>query len=123
MSVAGDLRGAGGPRGLQRRHRSQSQDRRYGRSVQGQDLRHDRASDAGADRGQQGEMGLDRGLKPQRSTNLNPSNSYARPILQLGGTAMDFGIICFTSVESRKDVAFAERNGFTHAWLADTQMI
>jgi alkanesulfonate monooxygenase SsuD/methylene tetrahydromethanopterin reductase-like flavin-dependent oxidoreductase (luciferase family) len=36
---------------------------------------------------------------------------------------MDFGIICFTSVESRKDVAFAERNGFTHAWLADTQLI
>jgi len=36
---------------------------------------------------------------------------------------MDFGIICLTRVESRKDVAFAEANGFTHAWLADSQMV
>jgi hypothetical protein len=36
---------------------------------------------------------------------------------------MDFGIICLCSVASRKDVAFAEANGFTHAWLADSQMV
>jgi alkanesulfonate monooxygenase SsuD/methylene tetrahydromethanopterin reductase-like flavin-dependent oxidoreductase (luciferase family) len=36
---------------------------------------------------------------------------------------MDFGIICLASVESRKDIAFAEANGFTHGWLADSQMV
>jgi 5,10-methylenetetrahydromethanopterin reductase len=36
---------------------------------------------------------------------------------------MDFGIICLSTVASRKDVAFAEANGFTHAWLADSQMV
>jgi len=36
---------------------------------------------------------------------------------------MDFGIICLATVESRQDVAFAEANGFTHAWLADSQMV
>jgi Luciferase-like monooxygenase len=38
-------------------------------------------------------------------------------------TAMDFGIICLASVEARKDVAFAEASGFTHAWIADSQMV
>src|SRR4030095_13153302 len=36
---------------------------------------------------------------------------------------MDFGIICLSSVESHKEVAFAESQGFTHAWLADSQMV
>ena len=36
---------------------------------------------------------------------------------------MDFGILCLATVESRQDVAFAEANGFTHAWLADSQMV
>ena len=36
---------------------------------------------------------------------------------------MDFGIVCLASVESRKDIAFAEANGFTHGWLADSQMV
>jgi 5,10-methylenetetrahydromethanopterin reductase len=36
---------------------------------------------------------------------------------------MDFGIICLASVEARKDVAFAEASGFTHAWIADSQMV
>ena len=36
---------------------------------------------------------------------------------------MDFGIVCLTSVDSRKDVAYAEAKGFTHAWLADSQMV
>jgi 5,10-methylenetetrahydromethanopterin reductase len=36
---------------------------------------------------------------------------------------MDFGIICLASVDSRKDVAYAEAEGFTHAWLADSQMV
>jgi 5,10-methylenetetrahydromethanopterin reductase len=37
--------------------------------------------------------------------------------------AMDFGIISLASVEARKDVAFAEASGFTHAWVADSQMV
>jgi 5,10-methylenetetrahydromethanopterin reductase len=36
---------------------------------------------------------------------------------------MDFGLICLPSVDSRKDVAFAEASGFTHAWLGDSQMV
>ncbi len=36
---------------------------------------------------------------------------------------MDFGILCLASVNSWKDVAFAETNGFTHAWIADSQMV
>ena len=36
---------------------------------------------------------------------------------------MDFGIICLPSVENRKDIAFAEANGFTHGWLGDSQMV
>src|SRR5712692_6115124 len=36
---------------------------------------------------------------------------------------MDYGIICLTNVDSWKDAAFAESQGFSHAWLADTQMI
>jgi 5,10-methylenetetrahydromethanopterin reductase len=36
---------------------------------------------------------------------------------------MDFGILCAASVDSWKDVAFAESNGFTHGWIADSQMV
>ena len=36
---------------------------------------------------------------------------------------MDFGIVCLASVASRAQVAFAEASGFTHAWLADSQMV
>jgi 5,10-methylenetetrahydromethanopterin reductase len=36
---------------------------------------------------------------------------------------MDFGLICLASVDSRRDVAFAEASGFTHAWLGDSQMV
>jgi 5,10-methylenetetrahydromethanopterin reductase len=36
---------------------------------------------------------------------------------------MDFGILCAASADSWKDVAFAEANGFTHAWIADSQMV
>jgi alkanesulfonate monooxygenase SsuD/methylene tetrahydromethanopterin reductase-like flavin-dependent oxidoreductase (luciferase family) len=36
---------------------------------------------------------------------------------------MDFGIISLSTVESYKDIAFAESKGFTHAWLADSQMV
>lgn len=36
---------------------------------------------------------------------------------------MDFGIISLPSVESSKDIAFAETQGFTHAWLGDSQMV
>jgi 5,10-methylenetetrahydromethanopterin reductase len=36
---------------------------------------------------------------------------------------MDFGIVCLTGVGSRKDVIYAEAKGFTHAWLADSQMV
>ena len=36
---------------------------------------------------------------------------------------MDFGIISLTTVDSCKDIAFAETKGFTHAWLADSQMV
>src|SRR5215471_14217782 len=37
--------------------------------------------------------------------------------------AMDFGIISLSTVDSCKDIAFAETKGFTHAWLADSQMV
>ncbi len=36
---------------------------------------------------------------------------------------MDFGIISLSTIESYKDIAFAETKGFTHAWLADSQMV
>jgi alkanesulfonate monooxygenase SsuD/methylene tetrahydromethanopterin reductase-like flavin-dependent oxidoreductase (luciferase family) len=36
---------------------------------------------------------------------------------------MDFGMIWLASVDVRKEVAFAEANGFTHAWLGDSQMV
>src|SRR5437016_8450476 len=36
---------------------------------------------------------------------------------------MDFGILCLASVDSSRDVAFAEVNGFTYAWIADSQMV
>ncbi len=36
---------------------------------------------------------------------------------------MDFGILCPASVDSWKDVALAETSGFTHAWIADSQMV
>jgi len=36
---------------------------------------------------------------------------------------MDFGILGLASVDSWKDVAFAEAKGFTHAWIADSQMV
>jgi 5,10-methylenetetrahydromethanopterin reductase len=36
---------------------------------------------------------------------------------------MDFGILSLARVDSWKDVAFAEANGFTHAWIADSQMV
>lgn len=36
---------------------------------------------------------------------------------------MDYGILCLTNVDTWKAAAFAEANGFSHAWLADTQMI
>jgi 5,10-methylenetetrahydromethanopterin reductase len=36
---------------------------------------------------------------------------------------MDFGILCLANVETWKDVAFAESHGFTHAWIADSQMV
>src|SRR5229473_372547 len=63
MPVAGDLRGTGRPRNFQGRYRAESQDPRYGRPIQGQDLCRDRASDARANRGQQSQVGLDRGLR------------------------------------------------------------
>jgi len=36
---------------------------------------------------------------------------------------MDFGIICAANVGCRAEVALAEDRGFTHAWLADSQMV
>src|SRR5215472_12319996 len=39
------------------------------------------------------------------------------------GEAMDFGLLCLAKVDSWKDVVFAEANGFTHAWIADSQMV
>jgi len=36
---------------------------------------------------------------------------------------MDFGILPLASVDSWKDIAFAEGNGFSHAWIADSQMV
>ena len=36
---------------------------------------------------------------------------------------MDFGVLCPASIDTHKNVAFAEANGFTHAWIADSQMV
>lgn len=36
---------------------------------------------------------------------------------------MDFGFAFLSAVDIYQDVAFAERKGFTHAWLYDSQMI
>jgi alkanesulfonate monooxygenase SsuD/methylene tetrahydromethanopterin reductase-like flavin-dependent oxidoreductase (luciferase family) len=36
---------------------------------------------------------------------------------------MDFGLISLARVAARIDVAFAEASGFTHAWIADSQMV
>jgi alkanesulfonate monooxygenase SsuD/methylene tetrahydromethanopterin reductase-like flavin-dependent oxidoreductase (luciferase family) len=36
---------------------------------------------------------------------------------------MDYGFAFLSAVDIYKDVALAERKGFTHAWLYDTQMI
>jgi 5,10-methylenetetrahydromethanopterin reductase len=36
---------------------------------------------------------------------------------------MDFGILCAASINTRNRVAIAETKGFTHAWLADSQMV
>ena len=36
---------------------------------------------------------------------------------------MDYGFAFLSAVDIHKDVAVAERKGFTHAWLYDTQMI
>ncbi|MDB5107447.1 MAG: hypothetical protein JWM69_388 [Candidatus Binatus sp.] len=36
---------------------------------------------------------------------------------------MDFGCVFFSGPETYKDAALAERLGFTHAWLYDSQMI
>src|ERR1051325_5447827 len=36
---------------------------------------------------------------------------------------MDFGVIFLPSIETSKDVAFAESKGFTHAWVGDSQMV
>src|SRR5580692_10704373 len=36
---------------------------------------------------------------------------------------MDYGFAFLSAVDIHKDVALAERKGFTHAWLYDTQMI
>ena len=35
---------------------------------------------------------------------------------------MDYGFAFLSAVDIHKDVALAERKGFTHAWLYDTQM-
>lgn len=36
---------------------------------------------------------------------------------------MDFGVIFLSHVESYKEAAFAESQGFTHAWFGDSQMV
>jgi alkanesulfonate monooxygenase SsuD/methylene tetrahydromethanopterin reductase-like flavin-dependent oxidoreductase (luciferase family) len=36
---------------------------------------------------------------------------------------MDCGILCLSSVEAVKEVVLAESKGFSHAWLADSQMV
>lgn len=36
---------------------------------------------------------------------------------------MDYGFAFLSAVDIHKDVALAERKGFTHAWLYDTQML
>jgi len=36
---------------------------------------------------------------------------------------MDYGFAFLSAVDIYKDVALAERKGFSHAWLYDTQMI
>ena len=45
------------------------------------------------------------------------------PVSHERENAMDYGIPCLASVDSWKDVAFAETNGFMHAWIADSQMV
>src|SRR5258707_2754806 len=36
---------------------------------------------------------------------------------------MDFGCVFFASPDAYKDVALAEKMGFTHGWLYDSQML
>ena len=36
---------------------------------------------------------------------------------------MDFGVCVTTKIDDVGYIAFAENLGFTHAWVADTQMI
>ncbi len=36
---------------------------------------------------------------------------------------MDFGVIFLPTIDSGKDAAFAESQGFTHAWVGDSQMV
>jgi alkanesulfonate monooxygenase SsuD/methylene tetrahydromethanopterin reductase-like flavin-dependent oxidoreductase (luciferase family) len=36
---------------------------------------------------------------------------------------MDFGVISLSNVESYKETALAETQGFTHAWFGDSQMV
>ena len=73
-----------------RRYRSEPQDRRYGRSIQGQNLSDDRAPHSRTDRRQQGEMGLDRGLD-QRASRSPLNEKWAarvvRPPITLYATA------------------------------------
>lgn len=43
--------------------------------------------------------------------------------LKQGETTMDYGFAFLSTVDIPDDVAYAERKGFTHAWLYDTQMV
>ena len=36
---------------------------------------------------------------------------------------MDFGCVFFANPEAYKDTALAEKLGFTHGWLYDSQML
>jgi hypothetical protein len=36
---------------------------------------------------------------------------------------MDFGFVFFGDVNTAPDVVLAEKHGFTHAWLYDSQML
>ena len=36
---------------------------------------------------------------------------------------MDFGCVFFANPEAYKDAALAEKLGFTHSWLYDSQML
>lgn len=36
---------------------------------------------------------------------------------------MDFGVIFLPTIETYKDAVFAEKQGFTHAWFGDSQMV